>query len=78
MQSFAIIETLIICTFGTGITKKPKETKKSEKPEQGDRAVLPLTKRYSSGKEKIEKGKVKKEKWEKKNESEKIKVKVKT
>ena len=33
--------------------------------------MLPLTKRYSSGKEKIEKGKVKKEKWEKKNESEK-------
>ena len=64
MQSFAIIETLIICTFGTGITKKPKETKKSEKPEQGVRAVLPLTKGYSSGKvtKKSEKGKVKKEK----------------
>ena len=40
--------------------------------------MLPLTKGYSSGKEKIEKGKVKKEKWEKKIESEKIKVKVKT
>ena len=55
MQSFAIIETLIICTFGTGITKKPKETKKSEKQEQGGRAVLPLAKHYSSGKVKVTK-----------------------
>ena len=58
--------------------KEAKRNKENEKPDQGGKAVLPLTKGYSSGKEKIEKGKVKKEKWEKKIESEKIKVKVKT
>ena len=72
MQSFAIIETLIICTFGTGITKEPKETKKSEKPEKGGRAVLPLAKHYSSGKVKKESDK---EKSDTKSEEGKVKTK---
>ena len=45
--------------------KEAKRNRENEKPDQGGKAVLPLTKRYSSGKEKIEKGKVKNENWKK-------------